>query len=118
MLASYPERRFQLWEYRVSHGSLLVRSPRGPKAALNVDIVFVGVEYVAAPRLMHGIHLLPGEPDDVARVTRETERELGAVDRVFVLSSAGHRHLVVAAGYRVEEHQRDIFDSPFDSSAT
>lgn len=29
MIAPYPERSFQLWECRVSHGSLLNRSPKG-----------------------------------------------------------------------------------------
>jgi hypothetical protein len=46
MSVSYLSRRFQLWEYRVSHGSLLVRSPKGPDATTNVDLVFDGVEYI------------------------------------------------------------------------
>jgi hypothetical protein len=33
--------------------------------------------------------------------------------RVFVLSSGGHRHVVVAVACRVSETDVDIFDSPF-----
>lgn len=43
-------REFQLWEYRVSHGSLLIRSPAGPGFETSIDIICVGVEYLAAPR--------------------------------------------------------------------
>ena len=35
MIADFPDRRFQLWEYRVSHGSLLIPSPKNPEAARN-----------------------------------------------------------------------------------
>jgi hypothetical protein len=53
MSATYPDRRFQLWEYRVSHGSLLIRSPKGPDAEMNIDLVFSGVEFVACPRTLN-----------------------------------------------------------------
>ena len=43
-------RAFQLWEYHVSHGSLLIRSPAGPEFETSVDMVCVGVEYLSAPR--------------------------------------------------------------------
>ena len=112
MIASFPDRRFQLWEYKVGHGSLLVRSPRGPKVETNIDIVFAGVEFVSAPRHLRGLDLGYGSPEDIDRVVAE----IGEIEHgtVFVLSSAGRRHLVLAAGHRVSEHQGDIFDSPFE----
>lgn len=36
---TFPDRRFQLWEYWVGHGALLIRSPKGPRAETNVDFV-------------------------------------------------------------------------------
>lgn len=42
MIVSYPDRRFQMWEHRVSHGSLLVRSPRGPEAERNGTAARIG----------------------------------------------------------------------------
>jgi hypothetical protein len=50
MNTSFTDRAFQLWEYKVSHGSLLIRSPKGPEISTNIDLVCVGVEYPAAPR--------------------------------------------------------------------
>jgi hypothetical protein len=111
MIASFPDRRFQLWEYNVSHGSLLVRSPRGPKVDSNIDIVFVGVRFLSAPRHLRGLELDRGSQEDIDHVMAE----VGEIDpdKVFVLSSAGRRHLVLAAAHQVSEHQGNIFDSPF-----
>ncbi|MGW2092866.1 hypothetical protein [Promicromonospora sukumoe] len=109
----FPDRRFQLWEYRVSHGGLLVRSPKGSAGSnTNVDLVFDGVEFISCPRSMPGIRLAPADADDVQRVRDASGRELGSSDEVFVLVSQGSRHLVVASSVRMDEHSRDIFDSP------
>ena len=111
MSATYPDRRFQLWEYRVSHGSLLIRSPKGPDAETNIDLVFSGVEFVGCPRMLRGLELVEVTPDDVQRVGAEFGPVV-APDQVFVLRSAGARHLVIASSCRVSENLDDIFDSP------
>lgn len=111
MIASYPDRRFQLWEYRVSHGSLLVRSPKSDGSPLNVDVAFVGVDYLAVPRVLDGLTVEGGREDDrVALVGTLGEVDL---EHLFVLVSAGQRHPVVAVACRVSENGADIFESPF-----
>ena len=112
MIASYPNRHFQLWEYTVSHGSLLVRSPRKPTIAKNIDIIFVGVEFISSPRHLKGVELMRASPSDVIKVSAEMGKELAA-DQVFILFSQGKRFPVVAAGYKIDENESDIFDSPF-----
>lgn len=111
MIAAYPDRNFQLWEYRVSHGSLLIRSPKGPEAESNVDLVFVGVDYLAVPHSIKGVAVDRGTAEDVAAVAAA----FGEVplDRVFALLSQGRRHPIVAVACRVSENDADIFDSPF-----
>jgi hypothetical protein len=47
---SFIDRTFQLWEYRVSHSSLLNRSPKSPGVSTNIDLICTGVEYLAVPR--------------------------------------------------------------------
>ena len=61
-------RQFQLWEYQVSHGFLLIRSPAGPDAAKSIDIIFVGVEYLAAPRHLGEIAVSDATVDEVHRL--------------------------------------------------
>lgn len=111
MTAAYPDRRFQLWEYRVSHGALLIRSPKGLDAEMNIDFVFTGVEYIACPRMLRGVALASATPEDMRRVAEEFGPVV-APDQVFVLLSAGTRHLVVAASCHVSENMDDIFYSP------
>lgn len=115
MIASYPERRFQLWEYRVSHGSLLIRSPKSRTSVRNVDLIFVGVEYLAVPDVLAGVTLERGGDTDVARVRAAIgDAELS---HVFVVVSGGRRHTIVAAACRVVENDSDIFDSPISGAS-
>lgn len=105
-------RVFQLWEYRVSHGGLLIRSPKGPQESSNIDVVFDGVEYIDCPRMLSGLLLTEGD----AQVVRERVPALGEIrlpDRLFLLVSGGARYFVVASSCRVEESQADIFETPF-----
>lgn len=44
------DRTFQLWDYKVSDGFLLVRSPKDATYGLNIDLVFIDVEYISCPR--------------------------------------------------------------------
>ncbi len=104
-------RRFQLWEYRVSHGALLIRSPKGPQEDTNIDVVFDGVEYIDCPRMLRGLLLMEGSAEEM----RELEGAFGeirAADRLIVLVSGGVRHYVVASSCRVDENDWDIFESP------
>jgi hypothetical protein len=104
-------RRFQLWEYQVSHGSLLIRSPRGPGRETNIDLLFDGVELISCPRMLRGLELVEPQPADVTRAA-ELVGVVRPSQKVFVLVSQGVRALVVAAVCWVDENRHDIFWSP------
>ncbi len=108
----YVNRTFQLWEYRVSHGSLLIRSPQGAETKNNVDIVFIGIEYLAAPRFLRGVEIAEPTNEEL----RQLEARLGkrlTESSIVILVSAGQRFPIVAASFKVEENELDIFESPF-----
>ncbi len=112
MIELLDDRSFQLWEYRVSHGSLLIRSPKKGDQRFNIDIKYFGVEYLAVPRHLKEIVESKATKEEVNCV----EQILGTPvneDNVFVLESPTGRHLVVAAKMKIEESKLDIFDSPF-----
>lgn len=105
-------RKFQFWQYSVSHGELLIRSPKDAAHPRNADIVFVGVEYVDLPRFLLDVEIREPADEDVARA----EERLGKpVQRqsVVVLKSQGRHYLVVAGVAKAVETDMDIFDSPF-----
>ncbi len=105
-------RHFQLWEYHVSHGTALVRSPCSADEPNNIDIMLFGVEYLALPRHLDGVQLARGTADDQRRAEELLGQTVQA-DRVWLLSSGTVHHLVVATKVEVRETTTDMFDSPF-----
>ena len=97
----------------MSHGSLLIRSPKGANAATNIDLVFVGVEYVAAPRYLRNLEIAEPTQDELRSVEEILDKRLLA-SAVHILIASGKRYPIVAAGFKVDENVNDIFDSPFD----
>lgn len=119
LTARKSERQFKLWDYQVSHGQLLIRSPKAPgdgdspELLTNVDLVFVDVEYVAVPRILNGLELLPASPEEVAQLETILGRVLDP-HTITVLESDGRRFCVVAASVSLHENDWDIFESPFE----
>ena len=113
------DRIFQVWEYQISHGQLLIRSPKAPatktspEALTNIDLVCLDVEYMALPRVLRGLELLPPTSDEI----RHLEVLLGkAIDpnNIKILASEGKRFPVVAWKFSLWENDWDIFESPFE----
>lgn len=106
-------RRFQVWEYKVSHQQLLIRSPKSQDHDTNLDLIFVGVDYLALPKSMDGISIVPPNEAEL-RFASEFRKE----SQRIVLESAGQRHLVIAAKFQVSENTLDLFESSLESFNT
>jgi hypothetical protein len=102
------KRDFKLWDYRVSHGQLLLRSPMSPDLNTNVDLQFWGVEFVRLPTVMHGIRLRLANDDEKTSVAGRYAPECNG--SVFSCDEDGAA-IVIAAGCRVLENAMDIFES-------
>jgi hypothetical protein len=105
------ERSFQVWDYWVSHAQLLVRSPSDIYHARNIDLMFVGVQYVELPTILPDLALVEATPEEQRRATQAVGRPV-PLEQVFVLSTSGQRYLVVAGGMRIYEN-----DLPFMTSS-
>jgi hypothetical protein len=112
MKTSFTERVFQLWEFKVSHGSLLIRSPKGPGIEQNIDLICVGVEYLAAPRHLGGLYVEEPTPEEIQGLSQLLGKEVQS-SNVRVMVSGDRRFPIVAASFRISENNNDIFDSPF-----
>jgi hypothetical protein len=105
----YPRRReYQLWEYSVSHGSLLIRSPKNEYHEYNCDIVFAGVQYIGAPRHLGEIELDEVTMVELANLRSILGTELKA-ENIFVFRADSDRHTVVAASMTREKNDMGIF---------
>ena len=108
-------RHFQLWEYHVGHGSLLIRSPAWPDFDASIDIISVGVEYLACARHLGEITITKPSRDEVEHVERMIQKGIRPPRQMWVLESATARFLLVAADLQIKEHYGGIFDGPFKS---
>jgi hypothetical protein len=119
MKATFTERAFQLWEYQVSHGQLLIRSPKAPatetspELLTNVYLVCLGVDYMAVPRHLRGLELLPPTSDEIRHLEGLLGRAI-APDNIRIFASGGKRFSVVASSFALSENDWDIFESPFE----
>lgn len=109
----FSNRTFQLWEYHVSHGSLLIRSPKDAEVMKNIDIVCTGVEYLALPRFMRGIEVTEPTLEELRNLEQMLGKRL-TESSVVILASSDKRYSVVATSFKVEENEMDIFESPFE----
>lgn len=113
------DRTFKLWEYQISHGQLLIRSPKSPatetslETLTNLDLVCLGIEYMAVPRIFRGLELTSPTPGEI----QDLELLLGKPippDNVKILESEGKRFPIVASSCSISENDWDIFESPLE----
>jgi hypothetical protein len=90
MKQSFVGRSFQFWEYHVSHGELLVRSPRRSSEPTNMDLMFFGVQYVELPRHLDSMEVDDPSDADVARARDRLGKNVDA-SNVTAIVSEGRR---------------------------
>ena len=113
----YADRRFQLWQYQVSLGQMLIRSPKSPafgdepERVTNVDLVGAGVEYLAVPRAFRGLAFAGPTPEETAHITGILGTGFRRED-LHMLVSEGRRFPIVAAAFKIVENDWDLFETP------
>lgn len=111
MNISHPDRKFQIWAYNVSHGTLLLRSPRSEASQLNVDLLFSGVEFVLLPRYLNGITFFEMSVSDNYFIS-EHFGELKNCQKPFKIKSKSKTYYIIAAACHETKNDMDIFELP------
>jgi hypothetical protein len=109
----FENRTFQVWDYTVSHGLLLIRSP-GDGDQVTIDLVFYGTQFMCVPRHVGEISVQLSDGAERAVLAsiwpNLAKREK---DDVFVIASGNATYFVVAAGVKVTEHTNGMFWNAF-----
>lgn len=119
LLSQRSDRTFQVWEYQISHGQLLIRSPKAPatesslELLTNIDLVCLGVEYMALPHFLRGLELAAPTQDEIRNLETLLEKTIKA-DNIKILASEGKRFPIVALKFSLWENDWDVFESPFE----
>jgi hypothetical protein len=100
-----------LWEYHVSHGALLLRSPEGEGNRGTVDIICTGVRYFAAPRHVGEVEVAGATEGEIAEMEKILGKTIRLPEQVYVLKNARGRFPLVAVSLSIQEHGR-LFRSP------
>ena len=98
---------FRVWEYRVNHKQLLIRSPKGADSSKNVDVMFCNVQYMDLPSDLPDLEFAKPLRNEIAFAESRMGKTVGN-DLVFVLKSGDQRHIVVAGSAAVAENDMDV----------
>ena len=111
------ERTFQLWEYHVSHGQALIRSPKsGPDQKENIDVLIFGIEYIAISRHLKGITIRRPHPNKIEDLKDSLPKSTD-INRqnTWTFLSEGVRHYTIATGgIKVQTSNMGIFETPLE----
>ena len=99
-------RTFQVWEYRVGHQELLLRSPRTNQQPKNIDMIFVGVDYMSVPTLLGSMQLNSPTEEDLQRIRTVFRKDIPS-NLIRILVSHENRHVILAAGMKIVENDLD-----------
>ena len=102
------ERKFQVWEYWISHSQLLLRSHKTVTHAQNIDIIFIDVKYIELPTFMTDLEVTAPSAEDYMKAEQAMGRPVPA-ERVFAILANGRRHLIVAGRMDVFENELELF---------
>lgn len=113
MINKLYNRRFQFWKYRVSHGELLIRSPKSYENDTNIDFMFFSVEYVELPRFFEKVTLVEPTDEDFEYIKSRMTRPMRN-NKIFVLMTENKKYYVVGIHLKVSENNLEFFELPFE----
>lgn len=104
-------RRFRLWAQTVSHGQLLLRSPRSSDHPTRIDVLFKPVSAQKVRWIYDGLVIRCPSSEERERIQQQMPGGLlGMDDRVFALETADSLDWVVAmaVGWHEDDDPGDI----------
>lgn len=100
-------RDFSTFEYRVSHSHLHIRSQARGEYRKNVDVVFIGVDYMQLYTHFKGLAIRECRPADAPTLAAPGQALLRprTSHKLFELVSGGTSHYVIAGSVWVLENE-------------
>ena len=112
------ERRFKLWDYNVGHNQLLLRSPSSLELELekNIDVVFLGVEFLHLPSTLPGLQLQQASAKETAKIVGDLIK-VGECCTVYTILSGNRRYYVAAVAFMILENDLDLTESSLETGS-
>ena len=77
--------------------------------------MFVAVEYFSLPTSLHGLEIAEGSTEELASLAPRVGH-LPHWAKLYVITSLGQRHLIIAGGWSLERNRLGMFESSFGQS--
>lgn len=107
--ADFPNRRFQLWRYTVSHRHVLLRSTKRNPADTRVDIAFKDVALLCLPTILDGLSTRVVSAESIGLGV--SEQMVGDRTVYLIDSQSGEGPWwIVAGAIFVAEDQKEYLD--------
>ena len=113
MSNEFSRRRFQLWDYNVSHRQVLLRSP-GIGNDPNIDLIFKNVRYLQLPTDFDGLEVVAATEEEVEEVSANVGSLVPASDLFVLIDSHGRRGLVAASEKLLAPNHLEMFESSLE----
>jgi hypothetical protein len=80
----------------------------------NIDIMFIGVEYIEVPRHLPKLRLEDATDDDFNYIReRLPNNNYITINDITIINSMGNRYYVVGKP-KIQENDLDLFEPPFE----
>jgi hypothetical protein len=93
IIKKHGELNFKFWEFRISHGKLLIRSPKYLSQTVNVDIMFTGVLYVDLPSYLGNIDIDSPTEAETSLITDRLGK-ISSDDGIFIVKAQVKRFAI------------------------
>jgi len=110
-------RHFQVWQYTTSLSRLYIRSTKSAAHQKNVDVIFIGVEYMDLVTHFNGLEMAAPTEEEILKGRQLSGSSEFRPDWVRVLITGDRRSLVVAAGMSIEENDLEFHESGLEAPA-
>ncbi len=107
----YPNRRFQLLFYQISHGEMIIRSQKNNNYNKTIDIYFGDVNYMEIPSELNGIRFRRANADDVTYVKSKIKKYI-TQDEIVVIVSEDKEYYIVASVISINENDLSFVELP------
>lgn len=105
------DRKFNITDFFLSHGQMLIRSSKRGDDDLNIDIVFFGVKFIQAPSLFNGISIKKTADKNLVSSVLVQGRIGYKEDQLFEIETDGEVFFIAAAFFQVYENNLNFNES-------
>jgi hypothetical protein len=106
-------RRFQLWEYSVGHGQLILRSTKSSDVTTTIDVLFKNVAVLHLSAIMEGLSVSEATEEDRQRMCSRVELSELEGRKIFIVSASRFIGYVIAGAVAWHEDSREYHEPSY-----